>query len=406
MGRSSLIMIMGFSLALLMFGSNISKVSSSAMDNYIYYYNSSMAHAIAASGINLAARSLYDNSSWRGGFSNKQFGAGRFSVTVLDLGSGRLRVTSTATFSNITRTVSCVLQPSCFSRFGYYSVVEGGIWWISGDTVWGPMHTQDNLSVAGMPVFMQRASSLKAIAYYTSSKVDKPQFMGGYQSGLNISLPSDLNPLLTAAAGGRKFTGPDSVYLVFQSDGTVRWRQGAKSADSVKALSTFAPNGVIYASGTDVHVKGTLNGFVTIGAGGTTGNSKQGNIYIDSSLTYASDPLKGDSNDLLGLVAENNILIADNTANNAKDIKIQASTFCRSGGFTAENYDSRGVEGTIRLLGGVIQNTRGAVGTFSGSPPKIVSGYQKNYLYDLRLLSEAPPFFPTTGQYEIVSWFE
>jgi hypothetical protein len=46
------------------------------------------------------------------------------------------------------------------------------------------------------------------------------------------------------------------------------------------------------------------------------------------------------------------------------------------------------------------------VGTFSGTPPVLQNGFLKNYLYDDRLMFDAPPFFPTTGNYEIVSWFE
>jgi hypothetical protein len=206
MGRSALLMVMGFGAALMLIGSNIAKVSNNAMNNYTYYYQTAMARSIASSGMNLAARSLYENPAWRSGFANKTFGDGVFSCSVRDTSFNRVRVTATGTFQNTTRTVSCLLQPSSFSRFGYYSVIEGSIWWITGDTVWGPMHTQDNLRVAGSPVFQQRATSLKSIIYNTGPSVDKPVFKGGYETGVNISLPSDLNPLKAAAAGGKKFT--------------------------------------------------------------------------------------------------------------------------------------------------------------------------------------------------------
>jgi hypothetical protein len=406
MGRSALLMVMGFGTALMMIGSNIAKVSNDAMINYTYYYNASMARSIAGSGMNLAARSLFENSAWRTGFVNKEFGDGVFTCTVRDTTNNRVRVNATGTFQKMTRTVSCLLQPSSFSRFGYYSVVEGSIWWITGDTVWGPMHTQDNLRVAGAPVFMQRSTSLKSIIYNTSSKVDKPVFKGGYDTGVNISLPSDLNPLKAAAASGKKFTGPDSVYLQFEANGKVKWKQGTGSAWNEDYVTTLTPNGVVYADGTNIHVSGVLNGRVTISAAGLTGKGKQGNVYIDGGLTYAHNPLAGPSDDILGIVAENSVLIADNAANAGKSIDIQASVFSRTGGFMAENYSTRGIEGTIKLLGGIQNNTRLPVGTFSGSPPHIVSGYLKSYKYDERLMIDAPPYFPTTGQYEIVSWFE
>jgi hypothetical protein len=407
MGKAALIMVMGFSTALLMIGSNISKVSSSAMDNYLGYYNSSMAHNIAAAGTNMAARALWENFAWRGGFGNKSFAGGRFSTQVTDFGINQIKVATTASFMGHLSTVAVLLQPSSFSRFGYYSNIEGEIWWITGDTVWGPMHTQDNLRVAGTPTFMQRTTSLKTIIYKTSPTVDKPKFLGGYESGVSVSLPANLNPLLTAANnGGKVFTGPDSVYIEFKSTGTVKWKQGVSSSWSEEPLSTFAPNGVIYANGTNVHTWGTVNGRVTLGAGGTTGSNTKGNIFLDDDLMYEQNPLLGPSDDICGLVAENNILIANTTANNANDFNLHASTFSRSGGFTAEKYASRGVEGRIKLLGGIQQNKRGAVGTFSGSPPVLQDGFLKNYLYDERLMFDAPPFFPTTGNYEIVSWFE
>jgi len=408
MGKAALIMVMGFSTALLMIGSNISKISNQAMDNYIHYYNSSMAHNIASAGTNMAARALWENPLWSAGFSNKKFADGTFNSTVTSAGINQIRLTTTSKFQGETVTISVLLQPSSFSRFGYYSNIEGNIWWISGDTVWGPMHTQDNLRVSGKPVFMQRTTSLKNIMYYNGPPPkDNPQFLGGYESGVNVSLPSNLNPLVTAASnGGRVFNGPDSVYIQFQSNGNVKWKQGAGASWNVDPLASFSPNGVIYANGTNVHVSGTLSGRVTLGAGGSTGANKQGNIFIDDDIYYADDPRTGPSTDVLGLVAENNILISNNSTNNGNDMIIQASCFSRSGGFTAENYGSRGVEGRIQLLGGIQQNRRGAVGTFSGSPPTLNNGFLKNYLYDARLMYDAPPFFPTTGNYEIISWFE
>ena len=408
MGKAALIMVMGFSTALLMIGSNISKVSSEAMDNYLSYYKSSMAHNIAAAGTNMAARALWENFAWRGGFSNKRFAGGYVGCRVSDVGINQVSVVSTGRFMDQLSTVAVLLQPSSFSRFGYYSNIEGSIWWITGDTVWGPMHTQDNLRVAGTPTFMQRATSLGNIIYNSGPPPkDNPRFLGGYESGVSVNLPANLSPLLTAASsGGRVFNGPDSVYLDFLSNGRVRYKQGASSPWSEALLSSFAPNGVIYANGTNVHVSGVVNGRVTVGAGGSTGSNKQGNIFVDNDLTYARDPRSGSSSDVCGLVAENNILIANNTANNNNDLNLHASCFSRNGGFTAENYGSRGVEGRIRLLGGIQQNRRGAVGTFSGTPPALNNGFLKDYRYDDRLLYDAPPFFPTTGNYEIVSWFE
>ncbi|OGU98517.1 MAG: hypothetical protein A3J84_06600 [Ignavibacteria bacterium RIFOXYA2_FULL_37_17] len=110
---------------------------------------------------------------------------------------------------------------------------------------------------------------------------------------------------------------------------------------------------------------------------------------------------------MLGIVAQRDVIITNNSANN-NNIKIQASIYSESGSFQAEDYQSRPVSGIIDLYGGGIQNSRGPVGTFSTwhGQTTIQSGFSKRYRYDDRFMIANPPFFPGTGSFEIVSWFE
>jgi hypothetical protein len=125
---------------------------------------------------------------------------------------------------------------------------------------------------------------------------------------------------------------------------------------------------------------------------------------LDDDVIFSEDPrTHSGSTDLLGIIAQNEVLITDNEANH-DDINIQASIYCENGGFGAENYDSRPVSGNINLLGGIIQHTRRAVGTFNSYGP--ASGFSKRYKYDERLMVASPPMFPGTGSFEIVSWLE
>ena len=415
MGRSSLILVMGFSIMLMMIGTNISKVSSSAMENYTYYNNSTMAHSIAGAGMNMACRSLYENPIWNAGFSNKEFAGGKFTVTVVSLGSNLLRVTSIGTFFGTTRVVSCVLQPSSFSRYNYYSVTDQNGYWISGDTLWGPFHCNNFLNVAGTPVFMQRATSLNGINNYQGQA--HPVFKGGYDKGVSVSLPVNLNPLQSAAqTGGKYFTGAGGdVFMQFNDDGTVTWRQGG-AADwtglgwTTTSLTSFAPNGAVYLLGANIRIKGTIKGKLTVGVGGITGNTAQGNMWLDDDIKYKNDPRLGSSSDMLGLVAENKLWITDNTFNRGpnNDFTLMASVFSRTDGLWAQNYGSRPIEGRLITVGGTIQNIGGYTGVFSnGTNPAVINGFKPGgSYYDDRLMNDAPPFFPTTGQFEVVSWFE
>ncbi len=415
MGRSALIMVLGFTTVLMMIGSNISNVSNSAMDNYTYYYNSAMAHSLAGAGMNLASRAIFENPLWRAGFSNKAFGGGTFNVQVEDLGGNQVKMTSTATFSGTTGVVACVLQPSSFSRFNYYSVTDQNGYWITGDTIWGPFHCNNTLNVAGNPVFMQRATSLNGINNYQG--LAHPVFKGGYDSGVNVTLPANLSPLQTAAqSGGKYFTGAGGdVFIQFNSDGTVTWRLGG-AADwtgggwSTTPITSFSPNGAVYLTGANLHVKGTVHRVMTVGVGGTTGSATEGNIWLDDDVVYKDDPRVGYSTDMLGLVAENKLWITDNTNNRGpnNDFILMASVFSRTDGLWAQNYGSRGVEGKLTTVGGTIQNIGGYTGVFSGgNPPTVIHGFMPGgSYYDDRLMNDAPPFFPTTGNFEVVSWFE
>jgi hypothetical protein len=59
----------------------------------------------------------------------------------------------------------------------------------------------------------------------------------------------------------------------------------------------------------------------------------------------------------------------------------------------------------MTTVGGQISKVGGYTGVFSGTT--IIHGFLPGgTYYDDRLINDAPPFFPTTGNFEVVSWFE
>lgn len=75
-----------------------------------------------------------------------------------------------------------------------------------------------------------------------------------------------------------------------------------------------------------------------------------------------------------------------------RDIYINAAIFAGQEYFGLENYGSGTAKGNIFLVGSITQQFRGPVGTFSGSSQ--LSGYNKKYSHDPRMLLDAPPLFP------------
>jgi hypothetical protein len=130
-------------------------------------------------------------------------------------------------------------------------------------------------------------------------------------------------------------------------------------------------------------------------------------VYIHNDVLYERNPRAGASDDVLGLVANQNVVVKDNAANRI-NCEIHGSIFARSGSFTAENYSTLPVCGQLTVLGSIVQNTRGAVGTFVSGVLK--TGFSKRYRYDDRLAEQSfrPPCYPGyfVSTFAITDWWE
>ena len=400
MGRTSLYLVVGFNLLFGILGFNLSRVSNEGYKNYIHYYSETQAHNIANSGANIACNELYRESTWRDGYTNVSFADGRFNVRVTDVSYNRIRLNAEGVYDGERAYISVLFGPSSFAKFAYYSVVEGGIYWGTGDTVWGPWHSETKLTVKGDPVFYGKVTTRTGL--FKNPTTSDPKFYGGFESGVQVELPDDMSPLHTAAQSNGAYFHDTDVWLTFNSDGTVGFRKTATGPDSTVALSSFAPNGTIVTYKGNLHIKGIVKGQVTVGALGSSGLG-YGNIYLEDNIVYSVEPTLPSCTDLLGICAENTIVIAENAANNS-DIRVQGALFSLTGGFTAENYNTRPLSGTIYLTGGIQQYQREPVGKYSGSV--LTNGFDKNIRYDNRLADMSPPYYPTTKNLEILSWYE
>ena len=144
-------------------------------------------------------------------------------------------------------------------------------------------------------------------------------------------------------------------------------------------------------------------------------------IVIADDFRSAVDPGSAAAADcavIAGLFAGADILVANNTINAPQQIggvnpyrtydettqeDIHAVLLALNI-FGAESYDTgpasgeacgavNNGRGCLSLNGGVIQNTRGAVGLVDGH------GYVKRYSYNACAATDPPPYFPTTGRF-------
>jgi hypothetical protein len=413
-GKAALVLVLGFGMLLVKIAFNMNELETKAVDNVSMYLENTISHNLALAGANVALSVVYQNPAVRNNvvdppvFTSGPFAGGKYTARMDSLNPSLLRLRTVSAFQGLQDTVDVTFKTQLsqsFSMFAWMTDFEGNVFWVTGDTVWGQVHSNGALHVDGSPVFWEKVTTAKKFDPKPGVGTNHAIFKNGYETGVaTITLPGDLSEIIAAADfGGKRYTS--EIWLTLspgagdKGDGKVyvRSTSGGAIIDSV-SIADPSFNGVILGN-QRVHVSGTLDGKLTI--------ASLQDLYVEDNVLYESSPLSGNSDDLLGLVANNDVVVADNTANN-DNCEIDAAILSRASSFKAEHYNSRPVSGELRLLGGIVQEERGPVGTYAGSA--INHGFSKRYRYDDRLADPnyRPPYFPGfyTQTLQISGWWE
>ncbi|MBU2541037.1 MAG: hypothetical protein KJ593_03950 [Candidatus Omnitrophica bacterium] len=342
----------------------------------------------------------------------------------------RFIITVRGIVGGISRTLIAAVQIDNFARFAYFSDDEhygrgrdrAPVWFITGDEIWGPTHTNGHFHILGNPIFHDAVVSVDDfITYFTPapSAGNDPQFLGGLTLGIDpIPMPHQAIELHTASVqGGEVFNG--NTTIVLNADGTMDVTNGQllQTEGCSPCNRSLPANYALYVSGGDLTLSGTLDGSLTVGT--------NRDIIIADDIRYnCEDPLiacPGDPNelcvdaalrdacdDMLGIIAEKEVIVSDSIAHN--HIRIDGSIMAMDQSFTVENYNTGDPRGILTVFGGIIQDQRGPVGTGSvnmvNGEAEITHGYAKNYIYDSRFATNPPMYFPRTGDYLNLVWQE
>jgi hypothetical protein len=339
---------------------------------------------------------------------------GSYTVTITDLGSPggsasirRYRVRSVGTIGLTSQTVTNYLQTDNYARYIWFTDTESyqgtNVWFWDEDHLNGPTHTNGHFNIKGDPRFDGEVRSVdNYIRYYNngnninSSELnnapnDVPVFGDTVTLGSDtINMPTQaLNLRAASTNGGLRLTGNSTVVL--NANGTMNVTNSNKGWNNHNMA--LPGNGALFVKDGNLNISGTLSGRLTVGA--------SRDINITNNIRYANDPrLPGStSTDTLGIISEEDVMISKNAPAN---LEIDGSIMALNTSFMLEEWWTNGARGTLSVFGGIIQKQRGPVGTFSGTTK--VSGYSKDYNYDVRLLSSPPPFVPTTDDYITLSW--
>jgi hypothetical protein len=347
----------------------------------------------------------------------QSLGGGSYTAAIADLGiiggSGnvrRYRITSTGTYGNMSRVLVNYVQVDNYARYLWFTDKEifsgSTVWFWTQDRLNGPTHTNGHFNIAGDPVFENETRSVDSyirffnngsninLSQLTNPPYDNPDFQQGMNFGAEpTTMPSQALSLRAAAtSGGLSLRGNTTVVL--NDDGTMNVTNSRKGWDNRNMA--LPANGALFVNSGNLDISGTLNGRLTAGA--------SYDVIIRDDIVYADDPrINPNSDDTMGIIAENDVVISSNSPFN---LEIDACVMAMNTSFMLDYWWLGPPKGALNVYGGIIQDERGPVGTFNGVTGQKVSGYSKNYLYDSRLLSSPPPFMPTTGDYIALAWEE
>lgn len=346
-------------------------------------------------------------------------GLGEYSITVTppQTGSTSVIIESTGssyTDSQLERTIRVRLRRPAWSEFVILS--DSDLDLPDGTETFGPIHSNGGVRFDGVA----HNSISSAVSTYDYGGSEKPgvwtSWFGEYNTNMASNVFSggkgvgvgeeDFDATLVnfqlmyeeaddiGLAYGKQGQGHqvvldyDEVDIYRLTGAAVNKKNGTvkDSKKKVVALNVPLPDiGVIYV-GKNVWVEGVLGtgkqlSIVTIHSG-----NPHGTVFLSDDITYEDYT----SGTILGLVAINDIEIVKNSDTN---LRVDAVMLAHGGGVYRTDTSSKN---QLDIYGAIVTNTG-----FD------VNGYSTvNLIYDTNLLYNAPPFFPSSGEYELDLWEE
>jgi hypothetical protein len=440
MGKSSIMYVVGLGILLMYYVMAISNTSTQSLSGALEYHTRTTVHNAAVAGANIGTHNVLMGTDTSATFTGVFMGA-PFSVVIDNPGpGGTRRVASVASlefelrdgYGTIRDTVIALFRHIQFARYGYFSGAEvngymsaagngtpgGSMWKVTGDSMFGYAHTNTRWNLGGRPYFDSKVTAFNPPNSMIYGGVYDPIFNGGTQWGITVNRPvanlTNLQNQASASFPSALISGND-LGLEFFADGSVHVTVPAivgSSRNDTVPLSSLTTTGVIAVTGGDIRVRGTYKGAVTLAALSGSAPTK-GNIWIDGDLVASNDPRADQtSTDMLGLVAERmayvttkNPITGTLIPRDASSItRVQAAIYTQNGVFAAEDYDTVPVSGRIALFGSLTMNASTSTGVLGGGT--LAHGFLKSIRHDDRFLTTAPPGFPASDKYELLSWWE
>lgn len=344
---------------------------------------------VAEGGAERAVSYIRNSGGFPPGVITGAIGNGTYSVAIDSVSSGGqtwFTLSSTGEVSGVKENVTMSgVRQDTWARFAlWYGWGAGPIYFIANEVMTGPVHANTLIYLQNNPTFGDTVSSTRTNwGQWSANAV----FSNGFQLGVltqslaSVNFPALLSNATLVITGQSSITmGGTNVLITNPQRGWIT-NSYPVSTNTMIYVQTFGTNiGTVSVGGTN------LDGRLTIVAAS--------NIWITNHIGYAANPATTNSDDALGLIAQNDVVVRTNAPNNLNIYAhiISDSTVTNfSAGFYVQNYNTRPSSGNLTVYGGIVENNRGAVGQGS-------SGFQvKRYTYDTRFATAPPPMYPAVS---------
>jgi hypothetical protein len=374
---------------------------------------------------------------------------GKFSLQISPPSEGTSIVTIRSTgwsneFPKLTRTIRAQYGIPSFSKFSFLS--NASSWYGTGITINGAIHSNNGIRMDGTNTSLV-TSAKEEYNCGTETGCFPPEpkpgvwGAGGDQGLWQFPVPTvdfdsisfDFSKMKEDAINyGLYFdnSGASGYHLLFFSDGTFRINK-VNSTDYIEGYSVpgqgLGQEGIggcrrLYQIITDeetigtynisdspivfmednIWVEGVIKGRLTLAAARFPIISSDVNIWIPNNITYSAY----DGTSVLGLISQNNIFINRDVP---EFFNIDAILMAQSGKVIRHGYFDwcGGTGGAVKekmTINGSIISYFKSYWNFGPTPD---SGFKIRLInYDTNALYNPPPYFPTQGGYDFISWIE
>lgn len=377
---------------------------------------------------------------------------GKYSLEIVPPTQGSSIVTISSTgwsyqYPSIRRKITVQYGIPSFARYSFLS--NSSSWYGSGITVNGLIHSNNGIRMDGTNTSLVTSAQEE---YMCGSETGcqpparKPGVWGsGGDQGLwqfpvppidFDSVSIDLTRLRDSAISeGLRLgsSGSRGYHLTFLSNGTVQVRRvtgtsylrgysapgeglGAEGEGGCRRLYQIITNEnligtyslsdvpIIFVED-NLWVEGVIRGRTTVVAATFPLQSSNVDIWIRGNLNYSTY----NGEDVLGLISQNNIFFVRDIPS---DFRVDGVLMAQKGKIIRHGYYSsctgsstNSIRNSLTINGSLINYYKSYWNFYSDST--LISGFRERTInYDTHLLYAPPPYFPTSGEYEFISWRE